>query len=202
MKIEYLVYTFLLFTNISFAGNYVLTIDKKGYDISLGEELQIQLDDRSVSVSIIQKDNLIFKTDSFSFEYPKIYSPSTADLGGGIIQTTMFTPLGAGVVVQEYTNMDPSHLIELMISEITKEEREYGYKIKSKKTSMTLSDGTILNGKVVTSKYKGSDIKRVFYTYSARDAGLFIMTQIDFDVASSDKSVIDKVIKTFSITME
>ncbi|WP_028865608.1 hypothetical protein [Psychromonas aquimarina] len=194
---------FLFFAKISFAENYVLTIGKESYELSLDKEVRIKVGEHYVSAKLKQKDYLTYTTGNFSFEYPKQYSPSKSDLGGGIFQTAMMTPLGTVVLIQEYTNIDPSSLLDLMINEVTKEEREYGYKLESRPLSTTLSDGTVLNGKVVTSKYKGSDIERLFYTYGIKDSGLLIMTQIDYEIASSgDEDVINRLIKSLKVTMK
>ncbi len=196
------VLAFLVTTQLAFAGNYILTIDNRPYDLSLGEAERIKVGDQYFSVKIEQKNILTYKTENFSFQYSNKYSPSKSDLGGGIIQTAMITPLGTVVMVQEYQNMNPSGLIDLMINEVTKEEREYGYKIESNLHSITLSDGKELTGKVVTSKYKGSDRKRYFYTYGIKDSGLFIMTQIDYKIDSKNEEFIKKFINSFIITMK
>ncbi|MCP4188940.1 MAG: hypothetical protein GY763_15145 [Gammaproteobacteria bacterium] len=203
MKIRILVSLLLLtIAKISLAENYVLTIGNDSYELSLDKEIRIKVGDNHVTAKLKQKDNLTYTTDNFSFEYPKQYSPSKSDLGNGILQTAMMTPLGTVVLIQEYLSLDPSSMVDLMINEVTKEERQYGYKLESRPSSTTLSDGTLLSGKVVTSKYKGSDIKRYFYTYNIKDSGLFIMTQIDYQIASADEDVIDRFIKSLSVTMQ
>lgn len=88
-----------------------------------------------------------------------------------------------------------------MFDEVTKEERDYGRKIESIETAIKLSGGKTLKGKVVTSKYRGSDIKRYFYTYGIKDAGLFIMTQIDYESEPNAESVIEGVINSLNVTM-
>lgn len=186
----------------STAANYILKVGDDSYEISLDKDIKIQFEGKHLPVRLMQKEVLTYKTDNFSFEYPKQYSPSKSDLGNDIFQTAMMTPLGSIVMVQEYLSLDPSSLIDLMVNEVTKEEREYGYRIESTKASVTLSDGNVLNGKVVISKYKGSDIKRLFYTYGVKDSGLFIMTQIDYKVEPSAETLITKVIDSLKITME
>lgn len=203
MKIKILVaLIFLPLVNTSFAANYILTIGNERHEISLDKTEQIKIGDSYVSVKLEQKDVLTYSSENFSFEYPRRYSPSKSDLGDGILQTAMMTPLGSVVMVQEYLTINPSGLIDLMINEVTKEEREYGYKIKSSDISITLSDGKRLKGKVVTSKYKGSDIKRYFYTYGVKDSGLFIMTQIDYESEPSAEALINQVINSLKITMK
>ena len=192
----------LLASKSSFAANYQLTVDGDLHDLSLDEEVQIKVGDEYVSIKLEQKDIFVFSTDSFSFEHPSQHSPSKSDLGDGIFQTAVMTPLGSLLMIQEYLNLDPSSLLDFMINEITKEERQYGYKIESTEQTLTLSDGKVLQGKVVTSKYRDSDIKRFFYTYSAKDAGLFIMTQVDFSVEPDGESLIDAAVNSLNITME
>lgn len=187
---------------ISAAADYVLKVGEDSYEISLDEDIRIQIGGEHLTVKLVQKEILTYKTDNFSFEYPKKYSPSKSDLGSDIFQTAMMTPLGSLVIVQEYLTLDPSSLIDLMVNELTKEEREYGYKIESNKTTVTLADGNVLNGKVVSSKYKGSDIKRFIYTYGAKDSGLLIVTQVDYEAEPSGKDLMAKVINSLKITMK
>jgi hypothetical protein len=168
----------------------------------LDKDTKIKIGGKYVPVKLVQKDVLAFKSGNFSFEYPRQYSPSRSDLGSGIFQTAMMTPLGSLVMIQEYLNLNPSSLIDLMANELTKEEREYGYKIESSSASMTLSNGKILSGKVVTSKYKGSDIKRFIYAYGAKDSGLLIVTQVDYEVEPDAAALIAMVLESLNITMK
>ena len=184
------------------AANYVLTIDGQSYDISLDTQISVKVGEQNVAAKLVQKDFLTFATENFSFEHPKQFIPAKSNLGDGLFQTVLMTPVGSAVMVQEYLNMAPSSLMDLMINEITKEEREYGYQIESNTVSKTLAGGKVLDGMVVTSKYKGSDMKRVFYTYSVKDSGLFIMTQIDYEIGLDDEEIIDNIIDSLKITMQ
>jgi hypothetical protein len=202
MKIKILIAALILsLSPMAFADNYILTIDGDSYEISLDKEMQLKIGNKPVAVKLQQKEILTYKTDSFSFEHARQYTPSTTNLGDGVYQTVMMTPLGSVIMIQEYQTMNPKSLIDIMINEVTKEERDYGYKIESFKKSIKLSDGKILNGKVVTSKYRGSDIKRYFCTYGIKDAGLFIMTQIDYESEPSAESAIERVINSLKVTM-
>ncbi|WP_444957062.1 hypothetical protein [Microbulbifer sp. ZKSA002] len=189
-------------SQISVAANYELKIGDSSYEISLNEEIEISVGEKHIPIKLTQKEILTYTTDNFSFEHPRQYLPSKTDLGSGIFQTAMITPLGSAVMVQEYLNLDPTGIIDLMVNEITKEEREYGYKIESTETSVTLSDGKILNGQAVTSKYKGSDIKRFIYTYSTKDSGLLILTQVDYESEPNADIFITNIIDSLKITMK
>jgi len=162
---------FLLVT-LSFSAyseNYVLTVDGKKYELGLGEKSELEIGGKNVSVVLNQKSILTYQSDTFSFEHPKQFIPSKSDLGSGLFQTIIMTPLGATVLVQEYTNMNPVGIVDLMINQITKEEREYGYKITEEEAKVRLKDGKYLSGKRVYSKYKGTDMERFIGTYGERN---------------------------------
>ena len=186
----------------SFAANYLLKIGEKIYEISLDESIDVQVGDKLLPVKLELKKTLTFKTENFSFQHPSEYTPSKSELDSDIFQTAMITPLGSILMVQEYLTLDPSGLVDLMVNELTKEEQNYGYKIDSSDTSITLSDGKVLEGKIVTSKYKGTDIKRVIYTYSVKDSGLLLVTQFDYEIDPDGETLLMDAIKSLEITME
>ncbi len=203
MKYKFLtLLTLALSTQLAFAGNYILTINNKQYDVALGETEKIKVGDQYLNIKVDKKDILTFRTENFSFQHKSKYSPSKTDLGDGIYQTAMVTPLGTAVMIQEYDSLDPTGLVDFMVNEVTKEEKDYGYVVKSSPDSLTLSDGTKLSGKVVVSKYSGSHIKRFFYTYGKKDAGLLFMTQIDYEMAAEDEEVINHFFESLLITMK
>ena len=63
------VLAFSVTAQLAFAGNYVLTIDNKTYDLSLGEAERIKVGGQYFSVKIEQKNILTYKTENFSFQY-------------------------------------------------------------------------------------------------------------------------------------
>lgn len=203
MKIKYLSTLLLLFlVNIAFANNYTLIINNEAHDISLDDETNIEVGNQTISVKLEQKDVFTFSTENYSFQHDRQYAPNRSYLGDGVHQTAMMTPLGTLVMVQEYASIDPAALLDFMIVEVTKEERNYGYDIQETKASKTLPDGSVLTGKLVTSKYSGSDIKRLFYSYSGRDAGLFVMTQIDYEIGAGDEDMIDRFFNSLEVNMK
>ncbi len=185
-----------------FAANYVLKIGEETYEISLDESINVQVGNKTLPVKLELKETLTFKTKNFSFQHPNEYTPSKSDLGSDIYQTAMITPLGSVVMIQEYLSLDPTDLIDLMVSELTKEEQEYGYEIESSESSITLSDGKVLGGKVVTSKYKGTDIKRGIYVYGIKDSGLLVVTQFDYEIDANGETLLMNIMDSLEITME
>ncbi len=193
---------FLLLAHAVVADNYTITIDGQSYDIALNKSVEVKVGDELVTVQLEQKDVLKYSVKNFSFDHAKEYLPSKTDLGDGLYQTVLMTPLGSAVMIQEYITLAPSGMMDLMINEITKEERDYGYTIESKAISKTLSDGVSLSGFEVTSKYKDSDIKRMFLTFDVKDSGLFIMTQIDYGIAANDDAFIKVFYDSLKISMK
>ena len=114
----------------------------------------------------------------------------------------MASPVGTLVMVQEYTTLDPSGLVNLMVGELTKEEIKYGYKIVKKDVSRKLSSGARLKGKLVTSTYRAKVIVRQVLTFKAKDAGVLLVTQIEKTSPVAEKKIIDAFYKTLKITMK
>jgi hypothetical protein len=200
-KLVKLVVGLLFFPALAIAGNYTVTINNTPHDFSLGEEKTVSVDGQNLTITLVQKDIVEFARDNYSFKHSSKFNPSTTQLDEGITQTAMMTSLGTVVIVQEYTTINPAGMISLMINEVTKEERQYGYDINSSPTSVTLQDGTVLTGQIVTSKYPGTDIKRYVLAYGAKDRGLLVMTQIDYSLASAEESVIKTFLDTLNIKM-
>lgn len=203
MKTKIIVALILLTSmNMLFSANYVLTVGDESYDVSLDTDTKIKVGGEYISINLKQKNILLYSTGGFSFQHPKQYSPSKTELDSEISQTVIMTPLGSVLMIQQYTNFNPTSLLELMVNQVTKEERDYGYEIESFEKTKTLSDGKVLNGLVVTSKYEGSDIKRSFYTYGLKDSGLFIMTQIDYEIEPVGEKLIEDIFKSLIIKIK
>lgn len=173
------------------AGNYILTIDGQKYEIDAGKETTLKLTDgRKIQVNLEQKEYVIFRTENFSFEHPSDIVPARTDLGKGIHQTMMSSPVGTLVLVQEYADMDPSSLVDMMLNELTKEEKKYGYKISNSSAKVKLASGSVLTGKKSIASYKGKKTLRQVLCYSLRDAGYMIVTQVADDASSKDRAMV------------
>jgi hypothetical protein len=85
------------------AGDYVLTIDGKQYEVDIGKQAIINLPDgRNIRVTLDKKAIVSFKSENFSFEHPSKLSPSRTDLGNGVFQTMMASPLGTPLLASVY----------------------------------------------------------------------------------------------------
>lgn len=185
------------------AGNYVLTIDGKKYEVEAGEQKTVELSDgKKIQVILEKKAIVSFRVENFSFDHPSDFTPSRTDLGDGVHQTMFASPIGTLVLIQEYANMDPAGLVDMMLNELTKEEKQYGYKMTNNPAKIKLSSGKTLMGKKSIATYRGEQITRHVLCYSIRDAGILIVTQIDKEAPPKDRSMIDDFWKTLKIFLK
>ena len=192
-----------LWGSLVLAGNYLLTIDGKPYELDIGELTTATLQNgQKVQVKLEKKDIATFKTEMFSFNHPSDFTPSKIDLGDGVYQTIMATPSGTTVMIQEYMELNPCGLIDMLVTELTKEEVHYGYTITKKDVSKQLAEGHTVTGKLVVSKYRKDENQRNVLCYGGKDAGLIIVTQLDNNTRGEDMAMIDLFWKTLTILVK
>ena len=161
----------------SFAGeDYTLEINGRAYDVGLGEDKRLELPGgETLTINLSMKEYIDFESGLFRFSHKSMYKANKSDLGEGIYQTMIVTPLGTGVLIHEYTTMNPTGLVDLMLRELTKEEVDYGYAYKEKKVTRKVG-GHTMKGKQATTTYKDEEWSRAVYTFGTRDAGILVIT--------------------------
>jgi len=185
------------------AGNYVLAIDGKKHEVEVGKQKNVELSDgKTIKVVLEKKAIVSFKAENLSFEHPSGVAPSRTEIRDGIQQTMMATPLGTLVLVQEYAKIDPAGLVDMMISQLTKEEKQRGYKITNSPAKTKLASGKTLTGRKSISTHKGEQTTRHVLCYSISDAGVMIITQIDNEAPPEDRSMVDVFWKTLNISLK
>ena len=190
--------SFLDATSLS-AEDYVLTINGTAQEIGLDKETQLTLPDgTSLKLVLRQKEYLSFQGDLFSFEHKNKYKPNRNDLGDGIFQTMTLTPLGTGVLIQEYTQMNPSTLVDTMVHELTKEEVEYGFKFETKEIKRE-ADGVTFTGKQAVTTNPGEEWTRIVLTCAKKDRGLLVISFIEKDNYETEKGLIEQFWKTLKV---
>ena len=135
----------IAFPPLLVAGDYVVTVNGSSREIDLDQEVMLQLSDGTELRLVLQQNEYLrFKGDLFNFEHKNTYKPNRVALDDGIYQTTLFTPLGTTILVQEYLHIDPTSLVDLLLRELTKEEVEYGYKYQEKKVRRNAGGMTLM----------------------------------------------------------
>jgi hypothetical protein len=158
--------------------DYTLKINNKEYPVSLDTNYRIQVEGKSFTVHLSQNDTLIFKNELFSFKYLKDYRISKLIIEEGIEQFMIMSADGSGIAIQIYSTLDPSMLNEMMLSEVTKESRNYGYQMKREDYRKTIKSGQILDVSRAVLNYKEDTSIYEIATYGFKDAGILIMTII------------------------
>lgn len=182
------------FANGVFAGeeykNYEITIDEKAYDLNLNEEIQVMdKSGKTVNIVLRKKPYIEYSDQIVSFQHKSELSVSSQDLGSGIKQLMFVTATGTVIMIQEYSNMNPSMLVPMMLKEITKEQVDYGYKMTQDKVTRKLNSGIILKGMKATLKYKGEERYWEILSYGKRDIGILVITQIDKEYIKTEKEI-------------
>ena len=192
----------MLLSNFSFAAeDYKLEINGHAYEIGLDKEKDIVLPGgEKLKIRLSLKEYIEFEGRFFSFSHRSTFRPNMTDIGEGIYQTIITTPLGTGIIIQEYTTADPTLLVDMMLRELTKEEVEYGYKYEESTVSKVVEDRK-LNGKRAVTTYKDQRWTRSVYAYGKKDAGILIVTFIERESFDEDKHVIDDFWKSLRIKL-
>ena len=185
-----------------FAGeNYNLEINGNIYSLESDKEKDVTLPDgTNLKLKLSLKEFLEYESIFFSFLHRNSFKPIRSDLGNGIIQTAMMTATGTGVGVQEYTRLNPSGLIDMVLDTLTKEDVAYGHELKVNDVSKKV--GNIeLKGKEAITTYKGEYWTRTVYVYGGKDEGLLIMTMIKSQFVDKDIHIIRDFWRTLKIRL-
>jgi len=184
------------------AEDYILTINGTTQEIGLDKATDLTLKDgTSLNITLKQKEFLRFTGDLFSFEHKNEFKPNRNDLGDGIFQTMIITPIGTGIIIQEYLNLDPSSLVDMMLKELTKEEIKYGYEYSEKAVEQKVGDITF-TGKQAITKYRDDEWTRSVLTHNGKDKGVLIVTFIEKENYTTENNLIDHLWKSIVVKMK
>jgi len=182
--------------------NYEISINGQTYDISLGRDYQIKSDSgEKLHFKVNKKAVMTYKNGYISFQHKSDLAISSTDLGNGIRQIMTNTAVGTLVLIQEYSTMNPTAMVNLMLQELTKEQINYGYKMQKETHSKALMDGTKLRGLRATLKYNEEEEYWTVSAYGKKDRGLLVITKIDKEYLNTEKNIIDLMWETLQIEM-
>ena len=189
--VQLLTVLIILMASAASAENYVITINGTSHDLDLDQKTKVTLPDGTpLKLTLHMKEYLRFSGDMFTFEHKNHYKPGRTDLGSGVFQTMIVTSIGTGIIIQEYQNLNPTHLVDLILKELTKEEIEYGYKYKEKVFHKKVGKH-VLAGKQAVTTYQGEEWTRSILSYGARDSGMLIITFIEKDNYDQEKEMLE-----------
>lgn len=177
----------------SFSQNeYKIQINDTIFEISLDEEYKISLNGNDIDFKLSAKDTLIYKDDLYSFNYSKDYKIAHTKLDEGIEQIMLMTAEGTGILIQSYSNINPTMFNEMMISEVTKESLNYGFTMKREDYTRELVSGQELHVDKAILKYKDETNIYEIASIGKKDEGILVMTMImDETMSEQGRKIIE-----------
>jgi nitrogen regulatory protein PII-like uncharacterized protein len=186
-----------LATGTAFAGDgkgFRLTIDGVEVGINPGDTLDVTTKDgRKLSVELQRSDTVTFATTKFSFDHDGQFTVAKSDLGGGIVQYALITPIGTGIIVQEYKGLNPSSITDFMLQQMVQEGIDGGAKITKETTQRTLVAGTVLKG-VKAETATANDVMDYEIVATGRPSGgILVATFANKENLPKEGAIIDKL---------
>ncbi|NEI74714.1 hypothetical protein GR212_34805 [Rhizobium lusitanum] len=134
----------------AYAGDgkgFRLAIDGVEVGINPGDALDVTLKDgRKVSVELQRSESVTFTGGKFSFDHDGKFTVAKTDLGGGVQQYALMTPIGTGIIVQEYKGLNPTGITDFVLQQMVQESISGGAKMTKETTQRTLPGGSVLKG--------------------------------------------------------
>jgi hypothetical protein len=110
------------------------------------------------------------------------------------------TAEGSGIIIQKYATINPAHLNEMMINEVTKESIGYGYTMKREDYHKTLKSGQKIEIDKAVLTYKDEINIYEIATIGQKDEGVLIMTmRMDNNQTGQGVKLIDMLWKTLML---
>lgn len=186
--------TALLFFSVSAfsQSDYRIQINDTTLEIGIDTTYTVNIDGKDINFKLMAKDTLFYDGGLFSFNYLKDYKITRLEIESGIDQIMLVTAEGTGFIIQKYSTFNPTMLNELMLTEVTKESLNYGYKMKRQKYTKKLSSGQKLQIDKAILTYKGETNTYEVASIGEKDEGILIMTMVmDEEMGVKGKKMID-----------
>lgn len=181
--------------------SYVLSIDGQEVGIDLGESVEVTgTGGQKIKVSLKRAEQVTFRGAMLGFSHRGDLAVSSTTLDKDITQHLLASANGTVIIIQEYTGLDPTSLLDLMLTTITEESVAAGGKLTKAATEREVSGRKIkgLKAEVVS----GSDKTHVeAYTLGSAGKGLVIITQLSDDYRDVDQGLLDMFWKTLEIKL-
>ena len=181
--------------------NYDLQVNDEVYSIELDRTNEITLSSGEViRVKISLKETVEFESTYFSFFHKSDFKPQKQDLGEGVIQTAIVTGTGSVILVQEYTSLDPSGLVDFMLQELTKDDVDYGYELESSEVAKSAGGKSLIGKKAITT-FGDEQWTYYVYAFGAKEGGILIVTTIESGSVDKDMFLFDDFWRTLKIRL-
>lgn len=196
-----MLFSILLFSCLQVAGqdDYTVHINDTALKISLDKKYDITVNGNKLVLFLSANDILNYNDGYVSFSYPKGLNVSKTMLKGGIEQIVIMSAEGTGLLIQEYANLDPSGLNEMMLKEISKESINYGFNLKREDYKLKVNSGQEVDVNKAVLKYKDDTNIYEVISFGKKDSGVLLMTiKMDDSRNSAGQKLIELMWKTLS----
>lgn len=175
--------------------NYILEIDGDTIHTSLNESISFKTKDgKSHNITLKKKEFLEYKKGPVSFMYPSKYSITSSIVEDGVEQVILLSAVGTGILIQVYSTMNPENGIgEVLLNEITIDDKNAGYKEVRSEISKTISGPLVLKGKKTILSLDEEVNTYSIFTYGKGKKGVCIL-ELDMGENSEDEI---NLLKTF-----
>ena len=176
-----------------------LKVGDSEVEIDAGDTVDIVLPDGSKAKATLTRNEFAtYAADACSFMHPGEVSVSRSDLGDGVVQYLMATAIGSLVIIQTYRNIDPTHLKELMLKELTEDDVAAGAKVESRPVTRQV-DGKALEGLSAAETLNDDETTYEIFGYSKGSGGVLIITGVDRENLAEDGPKIAKFWETLKL---
>ena len=181
-------------------ANFRLAVGGDTLDIAPGQSLTHVLPSgEALDLTLIEKDILTYRDSVVTFSYPRGISVSTTTLEEGILQVMAMSALGEGVLIQEYTGLNPSFLVSLMLNEVTKEEANFGAKMETEDVAHTLRSGQEMEGRQAVLTLDSETRRYAVYGYGTDRGGILLVTMSDDAYEAERDDFIGTILSSLSL---
>ncbi|WP_286203173.1 hypothetical protein [Rhizobium lusitanum] len=186
-----------LATGTAFAGDgkgFRLTIDGVEVGINPGDTLDVTTKDgRKLSVDLQRSDTVTFAGPKFSFDHDGQFTVAKSDLGDGITQYALLTPIGTGIIVQEYKGFNPSSITDFVLQQMVQESIDGGAKMTKEATQRTLAAGNVLKG-VKAETANANDVMDYEIVATGRpDGGVLVATFANRENLPKEGAILERL---------
>lgn len=180
--------------------NYVLSVEGKDYEIGLdGSVVAKTKEGKGITISLKRKEFSTFTKDVVSFEHRSDLSVAATDIDRDIHQYLTASALGTLIIIQQYDNLNPATLTELMLKQLSADDLATGYTMDKSDFSRTLADGTVMKGLRANLKHKNDDVDLQVVAVDSGDGGIIAMTRLNHDMGAAEEPIIERFWATLKL---
>ncbi|HBZ67363.1 MAG TPA: hypothetical protein DEO70_11045 [Bacteroidales bacterium] len=180
------------YTTIFGQSDYVMFVNDSSFNLTLDTEYQVSINDELVTLRVRVKDTLNYDDILYRFKYSKDYKVSKTVIEDGVEQIMIMTADGSGILIQQYTNLNPTMLNEMMINEVTKESLNYGFKLSREDYKRELISGQKIEVDKAVLKYKDQTNIYEVASIGNKDEGIIIMSiRLNYVIGTEGQKIID-----------